>query len=128
MSDLLSIPGDLYNLVVSILQFLIGVPGMFVDILVTLGTMIFYPFYSLIAIIVADIWLCVNWVLMIIDDFNNIFDEIRNLTVTFADVMGNSVIANMIILGISIVLFIKVYNYVADTEILGFKLPRFGGK
>ena len=120
----ISIPvlSDLYNLVLAVFNFLLSIPGTLISLLAALLYLGFYPVISFASMIIG--WIV--FVLLSFTDLLGAFWSVFNTWLTFFSSMFSSALdatwVLLILAGFGIVVGLRLYYFVKDIEILGFKI------
>lgn len=118
--------GQLTNLVNPIVGIVVNIPYYITEILNNISTIILYPIQQFFSIVTSDLMFYITPILNIMMGIYLMITYITALLQTVVNTLNNTVWVDIIMLMLTLIFTIRTYNILADIEILGFKLPKFG--
>lgn len=113
---------DVFTTMDAVYNWIIGLPGYFADLIEALINAILYP----IQVIFSMFW---HWISILVDSVVSVYTSILtlfNTTYSFLWNISTTLFPGtwgiLILIGFTIVVLLRVYYFVKDIEILGFKL------
>jgi len=113
---------DVFTTLDAVYNWIISLPGYFADLIEAIIYALFYPIQALFSMIWGWISILIDSVVSVYTSITTLFNTIYFFLSTVASILFPGTWGTLILIGFSIVVLLRIYYFLKDVSIAGFKL------
>jgi phage-related protein len=113
---------DVFTTLDAVYDWIIGLPGYLADLLAAIIHAILYPINALFEMVWGWITLIIDAIMSVYTAITGLFSTVTGFLTSVSSMLFPGTWGTMIMIGFSIVVLLRIYHFLKDVEIAGFKL------
>lgn len=113
---------DVFKTLDALYNWIIGLPGYFADLLAAIIHAILYPINALFQMVWGWITLIIDAIMSVYTAITGLFSTVTGFLTSVSSMLFPGTWGTMIMIGFSIVVLLRIYHFLKDVSIAGFKL------